>query len=52
MFKFLKLTEKNLISSLVDMQYLFGINIMQCVFGKKDSSIGGNLINEHRVREK
>ena len=52
MFKFLKLTEKNLINSFIDMQYLFGINIMQYIFGKKDSSIGGNLIDEHRARKK
>ena len=42
---------KILISSLIDMQYLL-VNTMQYVFGKKDSSICGNFIDDHRARKK
>ena len=34
------------------MQNLFGIDIMQYLFGKKDSVIGGKVIDEHRARKR
>ena len=44
--------KKHLISSLIDMQKLFAIDIMQYLFGNKHLRIGGNFINEHRVRKR
>jgi len=34
------------------MQKLFAIDIMQYLFGNKHLRIGGNFINEHRVRKR